>query len=221
MSKKITDLSIYLKVKDMDKSTSEIKGLLTVANTSCKDILVTDCMIDVYVLCKNVSPLLLHSYTVGINSSLKVSESLEVPLNLDGIVLSSLASEIVDLEMVVRGSSAKCVLNINRTEYIDCIEAMFEGYGFVLDDYAVEIRNKLISKLFRQFYVYKMSGLDTNDMIRVTYTPYTEYLKLCIYHNGKKTRNSIKYSDIKSKDVIGGILTEIFNEHKIRYIDSK
>ena len=220
MSKRLSWLEAKIKINDMDKSTSKIKGVLTLINKTSKVHKLEDCVLDVYVLSDGVRPLLLHSYTLKVDKVIDSISQIDLDLNLDGLILSSLASEVVDLDIRLRGTDTKVALNVTRTEYIDYIENVFSKYGFELSGYAVDVKNKLLSRLFRQYYIYTSNGLDGDKEIRVTYTPYEAYIRMCVYHNNIKSRTNLNYTDIKSISGVEDALKDIFKEHKIFYSDS-
>lgn len=220
MSKKLNWLESKIVIGSMDKSTSEIKGVLTLMNKTSKVHRLEKCIIDIYVLSEGIRPLLLHSYILDVNQTIDSMSTIDLSLSIDGVVLSSLASEVIDLEIRLRGTDSKSVLSVSRTEYIDYIEDIFKKLGFELSGYAVDIKNKVMSKLFRQYYIYTYDSIDGCDKIKVTYTPYDSYIRMCVYHNDTKYRTNLSFTDIKSTSVIEGIITDIFKEHKILYNES-
>lgn len=220
MSKKLNWLDGKIVIDSMDKSTSEIKGVLTLMNKTSKDRRLGECVLDTYVLSDGVRPLLLHSYTLEVNQSISSMSKIDLDLSIDGLVLSSLASEVIDLEIRLRGTDCKTVLSVTRTEYIDYIEDVFKKFGFELSGYAVDVKNKMMTKLFRQYYIYTCDSIDGVEKIKVTYTPYDKYIRMCVYHKDTKYRTNLDFTDIKSTSVIEGKIRDIFREHKIQYCEN-
>lgn len=215
MSKVLKGVQGKIVIESMDKSTSEIQGVLTLINNTNKIKHLKDCVLDTYVISEGVRPLLLHSYIIDINKCIEGKESIDVNLKLDGLILSTLASEVIDLDIKLRGTDTKVALSINRTEYIDYIEEEFKKYGFELSGYAVDVKNKMMAKLFRQYYVYTRDTEEGAEKIKVTYTPYNNYIRMCVYHNENKTRTNLEFRDIKSTTMINSKIRDIFKEHKI------
>ena len=210
MSKKLKGVDIDSKISSMDASTSEIKGVLSFKNKTKRSKKLDKCILDVFVVGRDMHPLLLHSYILTLNLELEEGCVKDFPFSLDGLILSSIASEIVDLKLILRGSNTNTYLNVTRGEYIDKIESILKDLGFELDDYDVEIRAKISSKLFRQYYIYINTLEDYK--IKVTYTPNKEYFKMCIYTLEDKVKIDFKYKEINDAERIKSKLIEIFTE---------
>lgn len=220
MSKKNSWMEGSIVIESMDKHTSEIRGMLKIINKDSISKSIKDCNLDVYVISRGVTPLLLHSYTIILNKEIGSGDTLEYSIDLDGILLSSLASEVIDLEIRLRGTEIKTLFSVNRTDYIDSIELVLSDLGYELSDYAVDVKNKLITKLFRQYYVYKYDELERDNEIKITYTPNYEHIRVCIYNMNKKLCCNLKYKDILDINKTKETIREIFTELKVNYSET-